>query len=174
MLREHAPVLREGDSVMLSRHDDVMFALRNPEIFSSDMDAIDIGNVRPLIPLQVNAPEHVKFRRLLDPLFAPRAVAPLEQKVRSLVNELIDEFVERGSCEFNAELAIPLPCTVFLELLGLPQRILTCSCASRTTSSGPPPPTRTTPGASSPPPVRRSTRTSSGSSRCVAPTRATT
>ena len=61
------------------------------------MDAIDIGNVRPLIPLQIDPPDHVKFRRLLDPLFAPREVAKLEAEVRSLVNDLIDD-VRRHRC----------------------------------------------------------------------------
>jgi cytochrome P450 len=119
-LREHTPVLRMGDMVLISRHDDVMYALRHPEVFSSSMDAIDIGNIRPLIPLQIDPPEHVKFRRLLDPLFSPHEVAPLEGEVRRLVNQCIDEFVEHGTCEFNQALGIPLPCTVFLRLLGLP------------------------------------------------------
>jgi cytochrome P450 len=119
-LREEAPVLRSDTGVIVSRHEDVMFALRHPDLFSSNMDAIDIGNVRPLIPLQVDPPDHVKYRRLLDPLFAPKAVATLEPDVRRLVNDLIDEFVERGEVEFNAAFAIPLPCTVFLRLLGLP------------------------------------------------------
>ncbi|MGZ6896372.1 MAG: cytochrome P450 [Acidimicrobiia bacterium] len=110
----------EMDMTLITRHEDVMWALRNPDVFSSNMDAIDIGNVRPLIPLQIDPPDHVKFRRLLDPLFAPREVEKLSDAVRSLVGDLIDAFVERGSCEFNAELAIPLPCTVFLRLMGLP------------------------------------------------------
>ena len=120
MLRESMPVMRIPDGpVILSRHDDVTFALKNPDLFSS-INAIEIGNVRPLIPLQIDPPDHVKYRRLLDPVFAPREMAKLEPKVRALVNELIDGFIERGECEFNAELAVPLPCTVFLELLGLP------------------------------------------------------
>ncbi len=119
MMREIGVVPME-DMMLITRHDDVMWALRNPEVFSSNMDAIDIGNVRPLIPLQVDPPEHVKFRRLLDPLFAPREVEKLERAVRSLVSDLIDEFVDAGECEFNAAVAIPLPCTVFLRLMGLP------------------------------------------------------
>jgi cytochrome P450 len=62
----------------------------------------------------------VKYRRLLDPLFAPKQVALLEDDVRKLSNQLIDEFVDKGECEFNRDFAIPLPCTVFLRLLGLP------------------------------------------------------
>lgn len=119
-MQEHAPVLRMDNMVMISRHDDVMHALRHPELFSSNMDAIDIGNVRPLIPLQIDPPDHVKFRRLLDPLFAPKEVAKLEPDVRRLVNELIDDFEADGECELSDQFAIPLPCTVFLALLGLP------------------------------------------------------
>jgi len=119
-MQEHAPVLCVDGLVMISRHDDVMHALRHPELFSSNMDAIDIGNVRPLIPLQIDPPDHVKFRRLLDPLFSPKEVAKLEPEVRRLVNELIDEFEDAGEVEFSDQFAIPLPCTVFLALLGLP------------------------------------------------------
>ena len=121
MLREHSPILRtELGGTMIARHEDVEFALRHADLFSSDMDAISIGNVRPLIPLQINPPEHVKYRRLLDPLFAPKQVALLENDVRKLSNQLIDDFIGTGECEFNSAFAIPLPCTVFLRLLGLP------------------------------------------------------
>jgi cytochrome P450 len=84
------------------------------------MDAIDLGNVRPLIPLQIDPPAHLKYRKLLDPLFAPREVAKLEGDVAALVNRLIDAFEARGECEFCAEFAVPLPSAVFLRLLGLP------------------------------------------------------
>ncbi|HMF03616.1 MAG TPA: cytochrome P450 [Acidimicrobiia bacterium] len=121
LMREHTPVLRtEQGGTIIARHEDVEFALRNADVFSSDMEAVSIGNVRPLIPLQVNPPEHVKYRRLLDPLFAPKQVALLEADVRKLSNQLIDDFIHAGECEFNSAFAIPLPCTVFLRLLGLP------------------------------------------------------
>ena len=96
------------------------FALQHPEIFSSDLVAVDIGQQRPLIPLQIDPPDHVKYRRVLDPHLAPRQILPREERMKAVVNELIDRFIERGSCDFHAELSVPLPCTVFLELCGLP------------------------------------------------------
>jgi cytochrome P450 len=120
MLREQAPVLRTETGVVISRRADVEWALRHPEIFSSGMAAVDLGNVRPLIPLQIDPPEHVKYRRLLDPLFAPQRMALLEGEVASLVNGLIDHFIDRGECDFSVEFAVPLPSQVFLTLLGLP------------------------------------------------------
>src|SRR6202043_2180703 len=47
-------------------------------------------------------------------------MASLEGEVAKLVNELIDGFEARGSCDFTSEFAIPLPSTVFLRLCGLP------------------------------------------------------
>ena len=50
-LRESTPVLRAPDVVVLSRLADIEMALKHTELFSSNMDAVDLGNVRPLIPL---------------------------------------------------------------------------------------------------------------------------
>jgi cytochrome P450 len=120
-MRARSPVIRTDDArVLLVDHAGVMAALRDSDLFSSDMDAVRLGNVRPLIPLQIDPPEHLKFRKVLDPLFAPREVARLEPEVRRLTNELIDDFVRDGHVELNAAFAVPLPCTVFLALLGLP------------------------------------------------------
>jgi cytochrome P450 len=41
--------------------------------------------------------------------------------VRRHASELIDGFIGRGECEFDAEFAMPLPATAFLALMGLPQ-----------------------------------------------------
>jgi cytochrome P450 len=119
-LRESAPVFRSSQAVVLSRLADIEMALKRTDVFSSNMDAVDLGNVRPLIPLQIDPPEHAKYRRILDPLFTPREMARREPAVTALVNEMIDGFADRGECDFHAEFAVPLPCTVFLQLLGLP------------------------------------------------------
>ena len=119
-LRESAPVFRSPQSVVLSSLADIEMALKRTEVFSSNMDAVDLGNLRPLIPLQIDPPEHAKYRRILDPLFTPREMARREPRVTEMVNEMIDGFAHRGECDFHAEFAVPLPCTVFLQLLGLP------------------------------------------------------
>lgn len=119
-LRESTPVFRAPQAVVLSRLADIEMALKRTDLFSSNMDAVDLGNLRPLIPLQIDPPEHAKYRRILDPLFTPREMARREPHVAKLVNEMIDRFADRGECDFHAEFAVPLPCTVFLQLLGLP------------------------------------------------------
>ncbi|HXN61197.1 MAG TPA: cytochrome P450 [Acidimicrobiales bacterium] len=93
--------------------------LRDPGTYTS-RDIVQLGNVRPLIPLSVDPPEHKKYRRILDPLFAPKRMDEIEDDVASRVNHFIDAFIDRGSCNFTEELAVPFPSAVFLGLMGLP------------------------------------------------------
>jgi cytochrome P450 len=93
--------------------------LQDPGVFSS-ADLVEQGNVRPLIPLAVDPPDHVRYRRLLDPLFAPRRVDALEDDIAARVNRFIDTFVARGHCNFTDEFAELLPSSVFLGMMGLP------------------------------------------------------
>jgi cytochrome P450 len=117
---QRSPGMFGGYSVNLSRYEDVMWAMRHPEVFSSH-EVVNIGNDMPLIPLSVDPPDHRKYRRLLDPEFSPTKMAALEDESRALVNRIIDEFVARGECEFHEDFATPLPSTIFLALIGLPQ-----------------------------------------------------
>jgi cytochrome P450 len=119
-MRETGRVLRNEYSVTLVHRTDIEDALRRPEVFSSIMGAVDLGNTVPLIPLQIDPPDHLKYRKILDPLFAPKQMTLLEPSVAALVNELIDRFVDDDGCEFNSQFAVPLPSQVFLTLLGLP------------------------------------------------------
>jgi cytochrome P450 len=119
-MREVPVMPLDGMGVLLSGKSVIDEALRHPEIFSSNMDAVDLKNARPMIPLQIDPPEQKKYRKLLDPIFAPRKMALLEESVAVLVNDLIDRFIDRGEVDFAAEFSVPFPSQVFLTLLGLP------------------------------------------------------
>jgi cytochrome P450 len=109
-----------GVGVLLSTKEVIDEALRHPEIYSSNMDAVDLKNKRPMIPLQIDPPDQKKYRKLLDPLFSPRKMAAMEDEVALLANDLIDRFIENGEVDFAAKFSIPFPSQVFLTLLGLP------------------------------------------------------
>ena len=125
-VREQCPVARVPGpggppTVYLSRYEDLLWAFKHPEVFSSAPEAVDIGQDQPLIPLQVDPPDHAQYRRFLDPEFSPRKMAALQADARALVNGLIDGFVDRGACDFHEEFATPLPSSIFLALMGLPR-----------------------------------------------------
>ncbi|HMD44743.1 MAG TPA: cytochrome P450 [Acidimicrobiales bacterium] len=119
-MRARGPVLRVPGAVQTSTRVALDDALRNPTVFSSGLEAAPLGNDRPLIPLQIDPPDHLKFRKLLDPLFSPREMAKLEPQISAQVNELIDRFIDDGRVDFTNDFAIPLPSTIFLRLFGLP------------------------------------------------------
>src|ERR1700760_3710788 len=120
-LRRRGPVRGGpgGQTLVLSRAA-VDETLRHPEIYSSD-GVIMIGNVRPLIPLGVDPPRHVRYRKIMDPLFAPKRMDAIEDDISRRFNNLIDTFIDRRECEFHDEVAAPFPSSIFVGLMGLPE-----------------------------------------------------
>ncbi len=118
-----APGVFGGYSVTLARYEDVLWALKHPEVFSSK-NVVNVGGDVPMLPLSVDPPDHAKYRRLLDPQFSPKRMAELEPEARQLVNEIIDGFAGNGACEFHEDFATPLPSTIFLAIMGLPHEDL--------------------------------------------------
>jgi cytochrome P450 len=105
--------------VMVGRRDAAERALQDYESFSAE-GIVNLGNVRPLIPLSVDPPRHSKYRKILDLLFAPKQMEKLEHDVTARANRFIDAFADRGECHFTNEFAVPYPSSVFLGLMGLP------------------------------------------------------
>jgi cytochrome P450 len=109
----------EGFALSFSR-ENTEYVLRHHEEFSSAVE-LGIGNVRPLIPLNIDPPRQSKYRKLLDPLFAPRRMEEQEEDITRRVNGFIDTFIDRGECNFSEEFAELFPSSVFLGLMGLPE-----------------------------------------------------
>ena len=125
-IRATNPVLRTADmygsdraNVFIAMHGDVEYVLRNPELFSSDFLPPEVASF-PLIPENIDPPDHLRYRRLLNPCFGPKQMRKLEPEITRRTNGLIDGFIERGECDYAQEFAVPLPCGVFLDLMGLP------------------------------------------------------
>lgn len=124
-LRETTPIayspLNEGHWI-ITRYEDITEVLRDPATYSSYPTAVPRSlqeNTR-MIPIAYDPPEHTAYRELISPRFTPNRMRELEQGIRDLVIRLVDDFAAKGSCEFVADFARPLPTTVFLMLMGWP------------------------------------------------------
>lgn len=113
-----------GNAWVLTKHEDALFALRHAEYFSNE-DATpfprDPNNYFYFIPIEIDPPDHRKYRNIVDPIVSPQGVLKLEERIRSLANELIDDIIDKGECEFDEAFGRPLPVLVFLDLMGLPR-----------------------------------------------------
>lgn len=119
-MRRHAPVFHDeaNDLWALARYDDVKAAGTDSATFSS------AGGVRPKFPalpmmIDLDAPEHVRRRRLVSAGFTPRRVQAMEAQVRAVCDDVIDQVCEQGSCDFVRDLAAPLPLNVIGDMLGV-------------------------------------------------------
>jgi cytochrome P450 len=104
----------------LYRHQDIMNINRHPAVLGNGGRGGSFGHDARLIPLEIDGEDHRKWRRLLDPMFAPKQVARLESQVRDLARELIDGFATKGTADLYTEFCTPLPCLTFLRLVGAP------------------------------------------------------
>src|SRR5262249_35490747 len=71
--------------------------------------------------LNMDPPQHVKFRRIVQRGFTPQMTAKQEPYLRALSKRIVDQVAHRGECEFVEELAAELPLQVICELVGVPQ-----------------------------------------------------
>jgi cytochrome P450 len=104
---------------VLTRAEDIRAALQDALTFSSNVRRSNSG--LSLIPLELDPPEHPKFRAIMNPIFSPLKMKQLESKVRGLARHLVAKVADRGGCDFVEDFAKPFPVGIFLDLMGLPQ-----------------------------------------------------
>jgi len=71
-------------------------------------------------PLYLNPPEHMKWRRVLTPLFSPRQLKRQEDFIRGLARRQLAKIAPQGKTEFVSEFADVVPGEMFCFMLGLP------------------------------------------------------
>ena len=137
-LRQHCPVykLPETGLFMVTRYEDVREVLTTSSVFSSRPGAgagganeaskahaavfSEKGWVKARTLQRTDPPEHTQYRKILGRVFTNRTVERMRPRLEEITNQLIDNFIDRGSCEFVSEFALPLPGIFICEQLGLP------------------------------------------------------
>jgi cytochrome P450 len=124
----------------LSRYEDVLSALKRPEIFSStafreqqrpelrrsDVPQETLRELREValvnVPTVINTdpPEHARYRGILNRGFTPREIGSIEPRVRAVAEQLVDELLARGGpTDLVRDFTVPVPVTIIAELLGV-------------------------------------------------------
>ena len=113
-----------GDCWVLTRHDDIVEAVMNWEVFSSGK-----GNLLDDLPGRAGStlgttdpPRHDRLRALVQTAFMKRSLNYLIEPIKDLANESIDKFIDRGEFEFITEFSSPVTVGVLSQLLGMPRK----------------------------------------------------
>jgi len=135
ILRDAPPVFwspRNGGHWVVMSHRHNFQASRDTEGVSSEMiprayvDQLlammpkDMGHIPQPTPINMDPPDHTRFRLPLQGAFSPKVMNTRRDEIRTLATALIGAVMERGHCDFISDVAEPLPVQVFLKMLGLP------------------------------------------------------
>ncbi|MBF6598886.1 MAG: cytochrome P450 [Dehalococcoidia bacterium] len=131
-LRREAPVYRQeephGDGFWaLTRYDDVVALSQDSATFSSERMGTQIDDppadamamIRMLM-LNMDAPRHTAYRKIVATGFTPAIVRTLEPRIRGAARQIIDAVAPLGRCDFVSGVAAELPLQVIAEMLGVP------------------------------------------------------
>ncbi|OAN56245.1 cytochrome P450 [Sphingobium sp. TCM1] len=80
-----------------------------------------IGENWSSLPAETDPPMHRLYRAFVNPLFTPKAMTKLEDKIRAYARDYVLSFKDKGACEFMTDFAFEFPIRIFMELMGLPQ-----------------------------------------------------
>lgn len=111
-------------------YDDVFYASRHPELFSSAL-GITIGDQTPELAeyfgsmIAMDDPRHTRLRNIVRSAFTPRVLAMIEDSVRQRARRLVEEMVAahpEGHGELVSELAGPLPLQIICDMMGIAEQ----------------------------------------------------
>lgn len=117
-MRVHAPVYFDGHAWGITRYDDLKAISKDPATFCNRKGIR--ADADPLqMMIDMDDPEHLRRRKLVNRGYTPRRVRDREDEIRRACTEIIDAVCERGECDFVTDVAAWLPLVVIANDLGV-------------------------------------------------------
>lgn len=126
----YAAALADAPDIFWTRHngghwivkgfDAIAKVVLDPEHFSvREMQIPRVENPPFFIPLSLDPPENLPYRKAMMPMFGPAAIKALEPRIREWAIELVDAVAAKGACDFQLDVSKVFPVSVFMELMGM-------------------------------------------------------
>ena len=122
IVTKHADILEVSRDNSLFPYGDYPSTLAPHQAVERGREARAAG--RPLIYtlVQMDEPDHMKYRALTQAWFMPQNIRKLEGRIRELAREAVDRMEALGGkCDFVEEVALHFPLRVIMEILGVPR-----------------------------------------------------
>ncbi len=133
-LREKCPVSLQdgwgphGKFWSITKREHLDFISKNPAMFSSaENGSAPIPDPTPekmeasgMILINMDPPNHIKYRRVVKNAFTARAIDKLEPLMKQTAKNIVDQVAARGHCDFVSEVAAEMPLFVICALMELP------------------------------------------------------
>jgi cytochrome P450 len=132
VLREHDPVhwqpepppnhgfwavtkYRDLETIM---HDHVIFSAEKAGVILEEMAPDELAARQSM--METDPPRHTRLRKIVSPLFTPRAVREYERYCRELARAILDKALADAEFDFVEEISRQLPIRVLARILGVP------------------------------------------------------
>jgi cytochrome P450 len=118
-----------GGFWVVTRFNEIVEIEQQPALFSSVPGAFfPLANMSGDSPMRkhilfMDPPEHSRVRRVAMKSFGPRVVAHFDGWIREIVNETLDEALQRGSFDWIADVARLIPSRVIASVMGVPREL---------------------------------------------------
>lgn len=100
--------------------DAISAIVTDPDHFSvREMQIPRVESPPFFIPLSLDPPENLPYRRAMMPMFGPVAIKALEPRIRDWAARFVDAVAASGACDFQADVSKVFPVSVFMELMGM-------------------------------------------------------
>ena len=128
-IREERPLVhsdRYGGFWVITRYDDVTQAALDHESFTSAVAGTTIippsqPRTYPLLPIELDPPEHTLYRGLVNALFSKPRVEGLRQELEALATRLLEPIARNGGGELVSEFATPMSLGALARFMNLPE-----------------------------------------------------
>jgi cytochrome P450 len=101
-------------------YDEVKRAYSDFRTFTSAQGSGLPAQLARLLPVELDPPQHTRWRRVLDRFFTLDAAEADRPRIQAIVDELIDTFITRGTADAVNELTRPFLALTMLPILGVP------------------------------------------------------
>ena len=113
---------------VLSRYEDVANVGRQPMVYSSEPtimiadpeSGLDLSMGDHKMMLTMDPPQHTLLRKTISRAFTRGPAAELRPRISELASAIVDQVIDKGTCDFVEDIAGELPSYVIAELMGIP------------------------------------------------------
>ena len=120
-------VSRHADILEVSRQNDLFHSGDMPTTFTSIEGDATVRKLTGGSPhllrtlVQMDAPDHGKYRVLTQSWFLPQNIRRLEDRIREIARSHVDHMASLGGeCDFVNDVALTFPLRVIMEIMGVP------------------------------------------------------
>ena len=113
-------ITKHADIIEIGKQPEIFLNAPRLAVFTRDLPPPEEGAARHL--LNMDPPDHARYRRVTSGWFTPRAIRAMDGKVERVTHEVLDDAAEKSTGDFVGDVSARITIAVIAEMLGVPRR----------------------------------------------------